>query len=114
MRDRESERINSLPGSSAGARKDGIGALSLMTEYYTQRWIIHPDANIAKQKLEWHLESLVSSGDLQKDCDERYIVRGQPLNTIENYDENNRRHKYDVFLRWIIIFLTALLLLFQI
>lgn len=76
------------------SQSSGISTFDLMTRIYTPRWGRHPDAEKQDQELEMHLESLVLSGDLEKDNQGyRYIVTPKALMTLEKDKEEKRRHQ---------------------
>ena len=89
----------------------GISAISLMSKLYSIKWVLHPDSAYQEEKLELYLESLVASGDLQKINDE-YVVQGKAINTLEQYQEEERRHQEAVRIQRRIVVLTIFIALF--
>ncbi|MDT3736317.1 MAG: hypothetical protein ROZ00_08840 [Denitratisoma sp.] len=73
--------------------------LDLMTDLYSLRWVLHPDGEQQQQRLEFYLESLVETGDLKK-INYKYIVAGRALKTIEEYEEQERKHTENVKMQW--------------
>lgn len=86
----------------------GIRILNLMTKLYSINWVLHPSADEQQEKLQMYLESLLSSGEIKKINDE-YIVTGKAINTIELYEEQERRHVEAVKLQRKMVWLTLLL-----
>ncbi|MBU0965742.1 MAG: hypothetical protein KKA54_05100 [Proteobacteria bacterium] len=82
-----------------------------MTKLYSIRWVVHPSAPEQEKRLELHLESLVSSGELDK-INREYVVTGKAIQTIEKYEEEERKHIEAVKLQkkmfWLTIFLAIL------
>lgn len=70
----------------------GFGAWELMTKIHSTRWHYHPLGRYELSKLGLYLDSLVMSGDLKKEGIQ-YKITGKALETIDEYDENERRHK---------------------
>ncbi len=65
------------------------GLLSLL---HTQRWYYHPDRERNKNYNELLLESLVASGDLEKDKG-IYRLSNQALISLSQYEQEDRKHK---------------------
>lgn len=72
--------------------RKAIDEFSLMTELYSMRWISHPQSSQQRKKVELYLESLVQSKNLEKKNHD-YFVTGKALQTLEEYEENERRHQ---------------------
>lgn len=77
---------------------NGITPLDLMTKIYSMRLFLHPFWGMQHKKMDFYLESLVSSGELSKINDE-YVVTGKAISTIEKYEEDERRHTESVKLQ---------------
>lgn len=92
---------------------DGIRSLDLMTKIYSMRLFLHPSWEVQHKKTDLYLESLVSSGELDKINDE-YVVTGKAISTIEKYEEEERRHTEAVKLQRKMFWLTLIALLFAI
>jgi len=89
---------------------DGIELDDLMTKLYSINWILHPSGDEQQRKLEFYLESLVLSGELNN-INNQYIVTGKAISTIEKYEEEERRHTEAVKLQKRMFWLTILLLI---
>lgn len=87
------------------------GALDLMTALYSIKWFSHPQGTEAQQRLEFHLESLVETGELKK-VDQNYVVTGHALRAIEEYEEQERKHTENVKIQrrafWVAVTVAAL------
>jgi hypothetical protein len=59
-------------------------------------------------RLTLHLESFALSGELEK-YDSEYIVKGKALQTLEEYEENERRHKDSIRIQIILAVLTGII-----
>ncbi len=79
--------------------------IDLMADLYTIRWLFHPQGEQQQQKLEFYLKSLVETGEL-KYTNDRYIVTGKALQTIEEYEEQERKHTESVKMQWRMFWLT--------
>lgn len=79
--------------------------LDLMTGLYTMRWFLHPQGEQQQQRLEFYLDSLVETGEL-KHINYKYIVTGKALRTIEEYEEQERKHTENVKMQWRMFWLT--------
>ena len=69
--------------------------LDLMTVLYSIKWFSHPQGSDAQLRLEFYLNSLVETGELKK-VDYKYVVTGQALRAIEEYEEQERKHTENV------------------
>lgn len=90
---------------------DGITSLDLMTKIYSMRLFLHPSWELQHKKMDLYLESLVSSGELNKINDE-YVVTGKAISTIEKYEEDERRHTEAVKLQRKMLWLTIVAVIF--
>jgi hypothetical protein len=85
--------------------------LDLMTALYSIKWFSHPQGTEAQQRLEFYLESLVETGELRK-VNHRYVVTGQALRAIEEYEEQERKHTENVKIQsrtfWVAVAVAAL------
>jgi len=72
-----------------------IDSVDLMTDLYSIRWVQHPEGDSRHKVLELYLESLVQTGELKKIA-ERYQLGPKALTTIEEYEEDERKHTENV------------------
>lgn len=86
-------------------RHDGVTSIDLISRIYSMRLFLHPSWELQHKKIKIYLESLVSSGELQKINDE-YVVTGKAISTIEQYEEDERRHTEAVKIQRRILYLT--------
>jgi hypothetical protein len=80
-----------------------------MTDLYTIKWVLHPQGDQQQQKLEFYLDSLVATGELIKN-NHKYVVTGHALRTIEEYEEQERKHTENVKMQWRMFWLTLAIL----
>jgi hypothetical protein len=81
----------------------GLSYFDVMTELYSSRWIYHPDKDSRSAEVDFLLESLVASKDALKDGI-TYKATPQSIVTLEQTDEEDRRHREANRLqRWIVI-----------
>jgi hypothetical protein len=90
-----------------------IGLIDLMTRLYSIAWVEHPDADSQEGKLSLYLDSLVESGELSKNKAD-YFVTAKAILTLQEFEEDERRHRNHVRLQVMMIILTGLLALFTI
>lgn len=81
-------------------------ALDLMTDLYTLRWYLHPQGEEQQQRVEFYLESLAETGEL-KQLNYKYVVTGLALRTIEEYEEQERKHTENVKTQSRMVWLTV-------
>jgi hypothetical protein len=94
--------------------KNGVGVASLMTKQFSIRWLDHPNKEIIQKKLQLYLESFVESGDLKVNKEQysvTYSITPKALKTLEIYEENERKHKDNVRLQWLLVIFTAVMTL---
>lgn len=94
---------------------DSFGEIDLMTQLYSIKWVLHPDQDSQRSKLEFYLESLVDTGELKK-VNHKYILTGHAVRAIEEYEEQERKHTENVKIQGRMFWLTlaiALLTLVQ-
>jgi len=89
----------------------GFGIVGLMTELYSSRWIRHPEGEMQERKLQLYLNSLVESGELERNGT-RYTIKGKAILTIEKFEEEERRHSENVRLQRGMFFLTVVIVVF--
>jgi len=77
-----------------------------MTGLYTMRWFLHPQGEQQQHRVEFYLNSLVETGEL-KHINHKYIVTGKTLSTIEEYEEQERKHTENVKMQWRMFWLTV-------
>ena len=92
---------------------EGIHSVSLGLKLYSQRLFRHPSKEAHLSKLNFYLDSLVSSGELKKQ-DHKYVVTGEAISTIERYEEEERRHTEAVKLQRKMLWLTVIAVIFAV
>jgi hypothetical protein len=86
---------------------NGINSFDLMTKLYSVKWVMHPTEIEQNRKLELYLDSLVKSGELEK-VNNEYVVSGVAIQTIEKYEEEERKHVEAVKLQKKMLYLTII------
>lgn len=92
---------------------NGIDTLDLMTKLYSIKWVLHPSREEQQKKLELYLDALVKSGEVNH-INNQYVVTGKAINTLENYEEEERKHTEAVKLQKRMMYLTVILTLMAI
>jgi hypothetical protein len=62
------------------------------------------------QKVEFYLDSLVDTGELKK-INYEYVLTGNALRAIEEYEEQERKHTESVKIQWRMFWLTLVIAL---
>jgi len=88
--------------------KTPISSLDLMVDLYSIKWVLHPDGDAQHKKVNFYLDSLVRSGELDK-IDYKYSVAGAALRTIEEYEEEERKHTETVKMQRRMFWLTLVI-----
>jgi hypothetical protein len=73
----------------------GHGPLDMMTTLYSIKWFSHPQGQEARAKLDIYLKCLEETGELRKH-NHKYVITGQALRAIEDYEEQERKHTENV------------------
>lgn len=85
--------------------KEEIHPISLMTGLYSIKWVMHPDRESQRRKLDFYLKSLVHTGELSA-IDSGYKLTGHALRAIEDYEEQERKHTENVKIQRRVMWLT--------
>ena len=86
-------------------------SLGLMSGLYSERWILHPEGSVQRQTVEFYLESLVQSGDLQKPTSMEYELTPKALQSAEEYQEQTRKHTQSISMQRRMFWLTLAIVL---
>ena len=108
---RRIELLRFLIENQLACTHKGIGSLELMGRLYSIKWVLHPQSAYQQEKLELYLDSLVETGELNKK-DQKYFITGRAINTVERYEEEERRHRDSTRMQRRIVWLTLLIALF--
>lgn len=65
--------------------------VDLMTGLYSIKWVLHPERDPQKLRLQFYLNSLIETGELEKTIN-GYELNGKALQAIEVYEEQERKH----------------------
>lgn len=99
----------------AAEGKSSFNSLDLMTDMHTIRWITHPNGESSRNRLELYLDSLVDTGELTR-ANGDYRLTGHALSLVEERSEQERKHRQDINIQWLIAllaFMTAVLTIVQ-
>jgi hypothetical protein len=85
-----------------------LTSIDIMTKIYSIKWVEHPDSYSQENKLGFYLDSLVLSGELNKDG-AYYFVTPKSILTLEKYEEDDSRYRSQVRLQIMMVIITLLL-----
>jgi hypothetical protein len=85
---------------------NGKGVVQLLNEIHGIRIFGHPELESLLADLSMQLESLCESNDA-KEKDLKFRATGKALHTIAEYEEQDRRHKRQMRLNWLLFWLTV-------
>lgn len=88
--------------------QESFSEFDLMTQLYSIKWILHPNHSSERKKLELNLMSLCDTGELKLN-NHKYYLTGHALSTIENYEEQERKHTENVKMQWRMFWLTLVI-----
>lgn len=88
-----------------------FSSMDLMSDIYTIKWILHPEREKQEKKIELYLESLAETGELKKVETYNYVVTGKSIVTLSQYEENERRHRENKRIQFMMALLTIALIL---
>lgn len=94
-------------------RLEGIpssGAVELMTDLYSLKWVLHPGKDSQLKVLNFYLDSLVDTGELRRN-NHKYELTGEALKAIEIYEEQERKHTESVKIQRRMFWLTLTIVL---
>lgn len=91
----------------------GIRSFDLLEKLFSTRLFLHPSFDVQHKKLKLYLDSLVSSGEIEKISNE-YVVTGRALSTLEKWEEEERRHTEAVKLQRKMFWLAIIALIFAV
>jgi hypothetical protein len=88
----------------------GLTIYDVLSKLYSDRWISHPSHDMRESEIQFHLESLRESGDASQPPNQiTYIATGRSLLTLEQFDEQDRRHRETSRLQLWLVILTLIL-----
>lgn len=71
---------------------DNFMAMDILTHLYSMRWVAHPESDFLETRIQLFVDSFVESGELSKIDGCHYSVTGKAINTLSQYEEQERRH----------------------
>lgn len=91
--------------------EQGVSGTGLLIEIYSVWYVLHPQADELREKLTIFLKSFIMSGELTSTSSGNYVVTGKAILTLDQYEQEERRHQQNVRLQWLIVLLTIILAL---
>ena len=79
----------------------------MMTDIYSINWVDHPDKEFAKRELTLHIDSFLKNEEIEPDSSSTYTVTGKAIQTIQLYEEQERKHRENVLIQMAIISLAV-------
>ncbi|WP_429124550.1 hypothetical protein [Aeromonas allosaccharophila] len=92
-------------------RNAEFNIVSLMMHIHSSKYFNHPDKDTATSLLKLYLNSFVESGEVIKTQGINYKLTGKAIVTLENYENEERKHKENLRLQRIITFTTIIMAL---
>ncbi|MEL0659669.1 hypothetical protein V6255_11015 [Psychromonas arctica] len=92
-----------------GITNKEFGLISLMSDIYSLRCFRHPDKEKCLNKLRMYLKSFIESGEIIKNSQGNDSVTGKAIVTLEQYQNDERRHNNSVRVQYSMVLLTLLL-----
>ena len=89
-----------------------ISMTTIIYELYTIKIYGHPQSDRKLNELDMNLKSLLETVDLTQNSDSGYYVTAKALKTIEEYEQEERRHNDNLNLQRIMGIITTLIMLF--
>ncbi len=85
--------------------------VSLMMHIHSSKYFNHPDKDTATSLLKLYLNSFVESGEIIKTKGIDYKLTGKAIVTLENYENEERKHQENLRLQRIITLATIIMAL---
>lgn len=82
----------------------------LLSELYSSKWIYHPDKKRLERQLRLHMILFRDNGEIHDTP--VYTITGKGLQSIELYEEQERKHKAQVIMQWLTFLLTLFIAIF--
>lgn len=92
---------------------NGFSYVSVMSEMHSDRSFLHPEFNKEASKIQSYLNGFVDTGEL-KIINHDYHLTGFAYKAINEYEEQERKHKSAIRIQYIMIVLTLALVFFTI
>lgn len=89
-------------------KNNGFSYVSVMSEMHTNRSFLHPEYDKEAQKIEAYLQGFVDTGEL-KVINHDYHLTGHAYKAINDYEDQDRKHKATSRAQWLMIILTLIL-----
>jgi hypothetical protein len=82
-------------------------SLALMIDLYSIKWVLHPQGEAQHRKVQLYLDLLADAGELKRMNQHTFVLTGQALKAIEEYEEQERRHYSTVKLQRRALYLSS-------
>ena len=92
-------------------RDNGFGYVEVMEDLYSNRSFLHPQFNYQAKQTISYLDGLVDTKEL-KLINHDYHLTGHAYKAIDEFEEQDRKHRSTNFMHWIMVFLTLALAFF--
>lgn len=103
-------QVDSKSERSLYSNSEGISELQVCSLLYSDRWFAHPNAANIRLRTKLYLDSLIAANALDFK-ESKYFVTGAALNQLEEYEQDNRRHRDLMSIQRRIFYLTILMAL---
>lgn len=92
--------------------QEGYNLIHMLVDLYGEKWLWHPEKQSSKDRLRFYLESLVATGEVRKTDVLNYEATPLAIRTLEEYEEQERKHTENVKLQrrtfWLAVAVAAL------
>lgn len=92
-------------------RDNGFGYVEVMSAIYSNRSFLHPHFHTQASLVTAYLDGFVDTNELER-RNGNYFLTGHALKVIDEYEEQDRKHRSATRIQWIMIFLTLALVIF--
>lgn len=89
--------------------KGGFSYVEVMSSIHSIKVFVHPDFNKEASRMQALLSGLVDTGEL-KPSHGNYELTGHAFKALDDYEEEDRRHRSMNLAQWVLIFVTTGLL----
>ncbi len=92
-------------------RDNGFGYVEVMSDLYSNRSFLHPQFDSKAKQIQSFLIGLVDTKEL-KLINHNYYLTGHAYKAIDEFEEQDRKHRSANFTQWIMVLLTIALVFF--
>ena len=87
---------------------DRLSSLSVMSLIHSDRWYLHPNKKSEHHRVKFYLEALADTNDLRR-IGIDYQITGKGIESIEVYEEQERKHSENISTQKKMFFLTIVI-----